>query len=57
MQTLEEIYDAEAKAANNNVSSKTIAINAMSTLKRQLLKENKPKDLVECTTCEGRDFR
>ena len=57
LKSIEEIYDDEIKAANGNVSSKTIAINAMVELKRQILKEVKPPDPVMCNTCEGRHFR
>lgn len=57
MKSIKDIYDDEFKAANKNVSSRTIAINAMFELKRQILKEMEPPDPVICETCEGRDFR
>lgn len=57
VEEIEVIYDRELKAANGNVSSKAIAVNAMVELKRQILNDIKPPDPVMCETCEGRDFR
>ena len=39
--TNEQIYDAEYKAANYNVSSRTIALNAMFTLRKLLTKKHR----------------
>ena len=41
--TNEQIYDAEYKTANNNVSSRTIALNAMFELRKLLMRERKAR--------------
>jgi hypothetical protein len=41
--TNEEIYDAEMRAANCNMSSKTIALNAMFTLRKAYEKKLKQR--------------
>ena len=44
--TNEQIYDAEMKAANNNVSTRTIALSAMFTLRKLMEKERKSRKKV-----------
>ena len=41
-----EIYDAEFKAANGNVSTRTIALSAMFTLQKLMEKERKSRKKV-----------
>jgi hypothetical protein len=41
--TNEQIYDAEYKAANCNVSSRTIALSAMFELRKLMMRERKAR--------------
>jgi len=52
-----QIYDEVRKKSANINTEEQIALNAMFELRRLFEQSNRPQEMAQCETCEGRDFR